>query len=233
MYVMTPFTSLLVLENEDDVQAVQGRPRPQGPLGACTPCPAKIPVVYEPEPGNPRPSKDGQAASGRDDAARLLRDPDACPPSLAGSTEQLGGGNLGKTFPSPRLRGECSGTHMPGSSFRPSRRQVCSHSSNSPTTTVAWKSSRPDGGFRPLRDLKAASRSRRDHTRALRAERAPTVGRQDQHCWQRVTARVNAGDSLSTRQCAEHPIEKAGFSSARISATSAASPSRSQTTVIQ
>ena len=33
MYVMTPFTSLLVLENEADVQAVQGGPRPQGPLG--------------------------------------------------------------------------------------------------------------------------------------------------------------------------------------------------------
>ena len=49
MYVMTPFTSLLVLENEAMYAQLQGGSRPQGPLGH-VPLPGKIPVVYEPDP---------------------------------------------------------------------------------------------------------------------------------------------------------------------------------------
>jgi hypothetical protein len=52
MYVMTPFTSLLVLENEDMyVQYKVDRGRKDH--WAKYPCPAKIPVVYEPLPGMP------------------------------------------------------------------------------------------------------------------------------------------------------------------------------------
>jgi hypothetical protein len=54
MYVMTPFTSLLVLENEDMyVQYKVDRGRKDH--WAMYPCPAKIPVVYEPLPGEVDP----------------------------------------------------------------------------------------------------------------------------------------------------------------------------------
>jgi Tfp pilus assembly protein PilF len=56
MYVMTPFTSLLVLENEEMyVQFKVDRGRKDH--WAIYPCPERIPVVYEPEdgpPGDPR-----------------------------------------------------------------------------------------------------------------------------------------------------------------------------------
>jgi Tfp pilus assembly protein PilF len=52
MYVMTPFTSLLVLENEDMyVQYKVDRGRQD--QWAMYACPAKIPIVYEPLPGMP------------------------------------------------------------------------------------------------------------------------------------------------------------------------------------
>ncbi len=53
MYVMTPFTSLLVLENEamyKEFKVDRGRKD----HWAMYPCPAKIPVVYEPDPTMPR-----------------------------------------------------------------------------------------------------------------------------------------------------------------------------------
>ncbi len=52
MYVMTPFTSLLVLENEDmyrDFKVDRGRKD----HWAMYPCPQRIPVVYEPDPTQP------------------------------------------------------------------------------------------------------------------------------------------------------------------------------------
>jgi ferric-dicitrate binding protein FerR (iron transport regulator)/tetratricopeptide (TPR) repeat protein len=52
MYVMTPFTSLLVLENEQmykDFKVDRGRKD----HWAMYPCPAKIPVVYIPDPNQP------------------------------------------------------------------------------------------------------------------------------------------------------------------------------------
>jgi ferric-dicitrate binding protein FerR (iron transport regulator)/tetratricopeptide (TPR) repeat protein len=62
MYVMTPFTSLLVLENEQmykDFKVDRGRKD----HWAMYPCPAKIPVVYIPDPNQPavgRPDLKGQ-----------------------------------------------------------------------------------------------------------------------------------------------------------------------------
>src|SRR5262249_23601750 len=56
MYVMTPFTSLLVLENEDlytQYKVDRGRKDHWAMYAA----PQKIPVVYEPEPGQPDPKK--------------------------------------------------------------------------------------------------------------------------------------------------------------------------------
>src|SRR5262249_47175820 len=56
MYVMTPFTSLLVLENEqiyDQFKVDRGRKD----HWAMSPCPDKIPIVYEPDadqPADPR-----------------------------------------------------------------------------------------------------------------------------------------------------------------------------------
>src|SRR5581483_5731041 len=52
MYVMSPFTSLLVLENEEMYERFhvdRGRKDHWAPY----PCPPKIDVVYEPEPGQP------------------------------------------------------------------------------------------------------------------------------------------------------------------------------------
>lgn len=57
MYVMTPFTSLLVLENEQmyrDFKVDRGRKD----HWALYPCPAKIPVVYVPDPNRPIGSVD-------------------------------------------------------------------------------------------------------------------------------------------------------------------------------
>jgi ferric-dicitrate binding protein FerR (iron transport regulator)/tetratricopeptide (TPR) repeat protein len=62
MYVMTPFTSLLVLENEQmykDFKVDRGRKD----HWALYPCPAKIPVVYIPDPNRPagvKPDLKGQ-----------------------------------------------------------------------------------------------------------------------------------------------------------------------------
>lgn len=56
MYVMTPFTSLLVLENEQmykDFKVDRGRKD----HWAMYPCPAKIPVVYIPDPNQPAGSR--------------------------------------------------------------------------------------------------------------------------------------------------------------------------------
>src|SRR5439155_25748563 len=50
MYVMTPFTSLLVLENEAMYQQYKVD-RGRKDHWAMYPCPAKMPVVYEPEDG--------------------------------------------------------------------------------------------------------------------------------------------------------------------------------------
>ena len=49
MYVMTPFTSLLVLENEAMYKQFKVD-RGRKDHWAMYPCPAKIPVVYEPDP---------------------------------------------------------------------------------------------------------------------------------------------------------------------------------------
>jgi tetratricopeptide (TPR) repeat protein len=62
MYVMTPFTSLLVLENEDmyvQYKVDRGRKDHWAMYG----CPAKMPIVYEPLPG--MPADLGEAAKGR------------------------------------------------------------------------------------------------------------------------------------------------------------------------
>jgi hypothetical protein len=52
MYVMSPFTSLLVLENEA-MYAQFKVDRGRKDHWAMYPCPPKVPVVYEPEPGQP------------------------------------------------------------------------------------------------------------------------------------------------------------------------------------
>lgn len=52
MYVMSPFTSLLVLEN-DEMYARFKVDRGRKDHWAMYPCPAEVPVVYEPEPGQP------------------------------------------------------------------------------------------------------------------------------------------------------------------------------------
>ncbi len=52
MYVMTPFTSLLVLENEE-MYAQYKVDRGRKDHWAMYPCPAKIPIVYDPLPGMP------------------------------------------------------------------------------------------------------------------------------------------------------------------------------------
>jgi ferric-dicitrate binding protein FerR (iron transport regulator)/tetratricopeptide (TPR) repeat protein len=52
MYVMTPFTSLLVLENEAMYRQFQVD-RGRKDHWAMYPCPEKIPVVYEPDPNQP------------------------------------------------------------------------------------------------------------------------------------------------------------------------------------
>src|SRR5207245_422321 len=49
MYVMTPFTSLLVLENEEMYKQYKVD-RGRKDHWAMYPCPEKIPVVYEPDP---------------------------------------------------------------------------------------------------------------------------------------------------------------------------------------
>ncbi len=57
MYVMTPYTSLLVLENEA-MYAEHKVDRGRKDHWAMYPCPAKIPIVYEPDPNSPYdPSK--------------------------------------------------------------------------------------------------------------------------------------------------------------------------------
>ena len=52
MYVMTPFTSLLVLENEEMYQEYKVD-RGRKDHWAMYPCPQKIPVVFEPDPTQP------------------------------------------------------------------------------------------------------------------------------------------------------------------------------------
>src|SRR5262249_9472232 len=54
MYVMTPFTSLLVLEN-DDLYTQYKVDRGRKDHWAMYAAPAKIPVVYEPDPSQPDP----------------------------------------------------------------------------------------------------------------------------------------------------------------------------------
>jgi hypothetical protein len=64
MYVMTPFTSLLVLENAEMYQQFKvGRGRKDH--WAIYPCPEKIEVVYEPEDGPPGDPKKGIKPSAR------------------------------------------------------------------------------------------------------------------------------------------------------------------------
>jgi tetratricopeptide (TPR) repeat protein len=66
MYVMTPFTSLLVLENEDmyvQYKVDRGRKDHWAMYG----CPAKMPIVYEPLPG--MPADLGEAVKGRKPSA--------------------------------------------------------------------------------------------------------------------------------------------------------------------
>ncbi|HEY7308356.1 MAG TPA: VIT domain-containing protein [Gemmataceae bacterium] len=58
MYVMTPFTSLLVLENEEMYQQFKVD-RGRKDHWAMYPCPEKIEVVYEPEDGQPGDPKKG------------------------------------------------------------------------------------------------------------------------------------------------------------------------------
>src|SRR5262249_52709097 len=71
MYVMTPFTSLLVLEHEDlYVQYKVDRGRKDH--WAMYDCPAKIPVVYEPEPGQPDPRTAGKKPSAQEVARRVV-----------------------------------------------------------------------------------------------------------------------------------------------------------------
>jgi Tfp pilus assembly protein PilF len=59
MYVMTPFTSLLVLEHED-LYTQYKVDRGRKDHWAMYPCPEKIAVVYEPEDGQADPKKAGQ-----------------------------------------------------------------------------------------------------------------------------------------------------------------------------
>jgi Tfp pilus assembly protein PilF len=71
MYVMTPYTSLLVLENEDMyVQYKVDRGRQDH--WAMYPCPAIIPVVYEPLPGMPADLR--AAAKGQKPSVRNVYD---------------------------------------------------------------------------------------------------------------------------------------------------------------
>jgi len=59
MYVMTPYTSLLVLENEAmyrEFKVDRGRKD----HWAMYPCPAKVPVVYEPDPNHPLTLEDAK-----------------------------------------------------------------------------------------------------------------------------------------------------------------------------
>jgi ferric-dicitrate binding protein FerR (iron transport regulator) len=58
MYVMTPFTSLLVLENETMYQQYKVD-RGRKDHWAMYPCPDKIPVVTEPDPNQPNPGRNG------------------------------------------------------------------------------------------------------------------------------------------------------------------------------
>ncbi len=58
MYVMTPFTSLLVLENEE-MYTQYKVDRGRKDHWAMYPCPEKIEVVYEPEDGQPGDPKKG------------------------------------------------------------------------------------------------------------------------------------------------------------------------------
>jgi Tfp pilus assembly protein PilF len=64
MYVMTPFTSLLVLENEEMYQQYKVD-RGRKDHWAIYPCPEKIDVVYEPEDGSPGDPKKGIKPSAR------------------------------------------------------------------------------------------------------------------------------------------------------------------------
>jgi tetratricopeptide (TPR) repeat protein len=61
MYVMSPYTSLLVLENEA-MYAQFKVDRGRKDLWAIYPCPDKIAVVREPEPAPPQPPKDGKGS---------------------------------------------------------------------------------------------------------------------------------------------------------------------------
>jgi tetratricopeptide (TPR) repeat protein len=67
-YVVTPFTSLLVLENEE-MYARYKVDRGRKDHWAMYPCPAKIPVVSEPVPGPPP----GTAKDARPEPAQVLR----------------------------------------------------------------------------------------------------------------------------------------------------------------
>jgi predicted Zn-dependent protease len=71
MYVMTPFTSLLVLENEDMYQEYKVD-RGRKDHWAMYPCPAKIPVVREPLPGQAADA-DGPIKGVKPSALEVLR----------------------------------------------------------------------------------------------------------------------------------------------------------------
>src|SRR5439155_8940125 len=61
MYVMTPFTSLLVLENEQMYEQFKVD-RGRKDHWAMYPCPDKIPIVYEPDPDQPADPRAPQLA---------------------------------------------------------------------------------------------------------------------------------------------------------------------------
>ena len=71
MYVMTPFTSLLVLENED-MYTQYKVDRGRKDHWAMYPCPEKIPVVYEPLDGMPADPKKKGKAKAKEVAATVL-----------------------------------------------------------------------------------------------------------------------------------------------------------------
>jgi hypothetical protein len=73
MYVMTPFTSLLVLENEDMYQQYKVD-RGRKDHWAMYACPERSPVVYEPLPGMPAdPNKPGKPSAAQVTKSVLMR----------------------------------------------------------------------------------------------------------------------------------------------------------------
>jgi ferric-dicitrate binding protein FerR (iron transport regulator) len=72
MYVMSPFTSLLVLENEQMYQQYKVD-RGRKDHWALYPCPEKIPVVYEPDPSRPAGDVPERAAPQKPTAEEVLQ----------------------------------------------------------------------------------------------------------------------------------------------------------------